>query len=95
MSYSFSARGETKADVMKAVVVALDNVVADQPIHAADRAQAQAAVEAFLDIVPIADGKDVSVSVSGYVSWSGLAGEADQVLTSANVNVSVSLVAKA
>lgn len=95
MSYSFSARGETKADVMKAIAAGLDNVVAGQPIHAADRAQAEAAAEAFLGIVPAAEGKDFSVTVNGYVSWTGLPGSADHSLTGASVSVSVSLVAKA
>ena len=95
MSYSFSARGATKADVIAKVSAELDKVVVSQPIHAADRAQAQAAVEAFVAVIPEnADGKDFYVSVSGSVGWSGNLGAADCTITSASVNVGASLIAK-
>ncbi len=95
MSYSFSARGATKVDVTAKISAELDKVVASQPIHSADRAQAQAAAEAFLAIIPDSAGdKDFCVSVSGSVGWSGMAGTADQVLTSAGVSVSAYMIAK-
>jgi hypothetical protein len=94
MSYSFSVRGATKAEVTAKVSAELDKVVATQPIHSADRAQAQAAAEAFVAIVPDnADGKDFYVSVSGSVGWSGNLG-VDSVVTSASVNVGALLIAK-
>lgn len=90
MSYSFSARGATKAEVMQKVAAELDKVVASQTIHAADRAHAQAAAETFLGVVTDPSGsKDFYVSVSGSVSW-GL----DDVITAASVNVSAGLMAK-
>lgn len=92
MSYSFSARGVTKAEVLTKVSAELDRVVASQPVHQADRYQVQAAVEAFLEILPSnPDGKEFSVSVSGSVGWNGLT-DADLVITGAGVNVSASLV---
>src|ERR1700686_5471373 len=95
MSYSFGVRGATKDEVVKNIAVELDNVVAAQPIHLADRAQAQAAAEAFLGVLPEKDAdQDFYVSVSGSVGWKGLLGAADHALTSASVNVSASLVAK-
>jgi hypothetical protein len=95
MSYSFSARGTTKAETIKNVSFELDKVVAAQPVHAADRAQAQAAAQAFLGVLPEnVDGYDFYVSVSGSVGWKGSLSAADQVLTSAGVNVSASLIAK-
>ena len=95
MSYSFSVRGATKADVINNAAAELDKVVASQPIHAADRAQAQAAAEAFLGIIPGKDDdQDFYLYVSGSVGWKGTLGAADQVLTSASVNVSASLIAK-
>src|SRR6266566_4997251 len=95
MSYSFSARGATKAEVMQKVTVELDKVVANQSSHSADRAQAQAAAEAFLGVIPADAGdKDFYISVSGSVGWNGLLGAADYVVTSASVNVSACLVAK-
>jgi hypothetical protein len=89
MSYSFSARGATKAEVMKQITTELDKVVAAQPIHAADRAQAQSVADAFLAIIPAIADKDFYVSVSGSVGWGG-----DKAITSASVNVSASTIAK-
>jgi hypothetical protein len=93
MSYSFGVRAATKAQAMEKVAIELDKVVAAQPIHSADRAQAQAAAAAFLGIIPNANAdQDFQVYVSGSVSWNGLL--PDAVLTSAGVNVSAALVAK-
>jgi regulator of protease activity HflC (stomatin/prohibitin superfamily) len=90
MSYSFGVRAATKAEVAEKIAAELDKVVAAQPVHAADRAQAQAAAEAFLGILPEKPtDQDFYVSVSGSVSW-----KADKVLTSAGVNISASLSAK-
>lgn len=94
MSYSFSARGATKEEAAKNVAAELAKVVAAQPIHAVDQAQAQAAAEAFLALVPGADGKDFHVSVHGSVSYHGTQGGADQVVSSVSVGVGASLVAK-
>ena len=92
MSYSFSARGATKAEVTKKISAELDKIVVAQPVHSADRAQAQAVAEAFLALIPAnADGKDFYVSVSGSV---GCYGTDPSVVTSAGVNVSASLTAK-
>lgn len=94
MSYSFSVRGTTKAEVTSKISDELAKVVASQPIHAADRAQAQAAAEAFVALIPpSADNKDFYVSVSGSLGWNGNLGEG-HVVTSASVNVSASLIAK-
>ena len=89
MSYSFSARGATRADVLKNIAVEFDKVVASQPVHAEDRKQAEGAAAAFLGVILGSDDKDFYVSVSGSLSW-----DADQRLTSASVNVSASLIAK-
>ena len=43
MSYSFSARAATKAEVIEKVSTELNKVVVSQPIHSADCAQAKAA----------------------------------------------------
>jgi hypothetical protein len=95
MSYSFSVRGATKAEAMQKVVAELDKVVASQPIHSADRAQAEAAACGFLSVIPDdAGGKDFYISVSGSVSWSGTL-DVDAVVKSASVNVSASLLDKA
>ena len=91
MSYSFSVRGATKTECMEKVAAELDKVVSGQPIHSADREQAKAAVWAFLDVLPNSPEKqDLSVSVSGSLSWNG----ADNAITSANVNISAGFLAK-
>ena len=94
MSYSFVARGATKSEVIEKIIAEFDIVVATQPIHAADRDQAQAAAQAFLDVLPSGvDERDFYVSVSGSVGWNGNFG-VDHVLTSAGVSVSASLIVK-
>ena len=91
MSYSFQVRGATKAAALTLVAAQLDAVVAFQPVHAADRAQALATAEAFVNLLPDCDAKDVSVSVNGYVM--GQWDKSDLVeLSGASVGVSASLV---
>ena len=94
MSYSFTVRADSKDKAKALVAEELDKVVAQQPVHAADRAQALAAAEAFIDVVdhePEADSKDIMVIVNGSVGWQ----HPDQSrLTSAAVNVSAYLNAK-
>lgn len=91
MSYSFSARGATKAEVLEKVGAELDKVVAAQPAHKADREPAYNAVEWFLAVVQGTDDKDFSVSVNGSVGWNS---DAPEIITGAGVGVSVSLVDK-
>lgn len=93
MSYSFGVRGATKTDAIAKVAAELDKVVTSQPIHSTDRAQAQAAAEAFINVIPDDETKDVYVSVRGSVGWQGTL-DIDAVVTSASVNVSAALVAK-
>lgn len=67
MSYSFSVKGETKDEAKAKVALELAKVVLAQPVHSKDQAQAQAAADAFIDVllVPIEEGTEVSVSVNG------------------------------
>ena len=92
MSYSFSVRAATKAEVLTKVNAELDKVVAAQPVHAGDRQQAYAATEAFLEIIPESDDMDLSVSVHGSLGWTE--DGADKVFSSASVGVSAQLVVK-
>jgi hypothetical protein len=74
MSYSFRKRAATRSALIALVVAELDNVVALQPIHSADRAQAQAAAESFLAIVQDpAEGKEFCIDMHGSMSytWDG------------------------
>ena len=94
MSYSFSVRAATKPEVLGKIAAELDKVVIAQPIHAADRTDAQEAALAFLNILSASADQDFHVSVSGSVSWNGTLGAPDQTLTSAGVSVSAALIAK-
>lgn len=93
MSYSFSVRAATKALALAAIALKLDEVVAQQPVHAADRQQAQDAANLFVGVLPEDESRDVAVSVSGWVSgrWQG-----SELLTleGASVTISANLVAK-
>lgn len=93
MSYSFSIRAATKAEAKDAVFTELVKVCDQQPVHAVDSQQANAAAAAFIDVLADDASKDVSVTVSGSVGWNG--GELPNVtISSAGVNVYASLVAK-
>ena len=95
MSYSFSVRGATREEAIAAVGAKLAEVVASQRIHAADAGWAQDAAKDYLSVLTDApEGKDFCVQVSGSLSWDGMLGSADQVITGASVNVSVRFVAK-
>lgn len=91
MSYSFSAKGNTKAETIAAVAAELDKVVTSQPVHAADRDQALAVATAFVNLLPEDADKDVSISVSGSLGWTGTY-PASHVVSNAQVNVYASLV---
>jgi hypothetical protein len=88
MSYSFSIRGATKDAAKYAVEKAFDEVVANQPIHARDRAAAIANASAAIDLLGEDASKQISVSCNGYVSWLE-----NGDLTGASIASSASLVA--
>lgn len=94
MSYSFSVRGATKQEVLEAVNAKMDEVVAQQPVHAADQAQAKAAAATFVDILPeLSESLMYSVSVNGSLGGVWESNTISRIL-SANITVSVSLVAR-
>lgn len=69
MSYSFNVLAASAATAALAVAAKLDETVAQQPIHEADKAQAYTTTEQLLDLVrEPAEGEQISVSVSGSVS---------------------------
>lgn len=89
MSYSFTVRAATKAEAISAVGDKLAEVVTQQPVHAADVEQAQAAAAAFVGLLLDDDSKDVCVSMNGYVSYTGPSS-----FIVASVSVNASLVGK-
>lgn len=93
MSYSLSVRGATAAAALAAAAVRFDQIVEQQSPHEVDKKPAMDAAEAFAALLPAHDNKDVAITMSG-----SLGGTWDQgkltMITSANVNVTVSLVDK-
>ena len=88
MSYSFTVRAATKAEAKEKIAAEFDKVVEGQPAHATDRAAAEAAAGAFVDLLgEPADGQVVQAVVHGSLGWRG---EGDY--TSANVGVQASIV---
>lgn len=94
MSYSFTIRGASKAMALASVSLKLDEIAIQQPVHAADNAQAMQAAELFVGVLPDDDTRDVQVSMNGYVSgqWEG---SSLLKLTSASVSVTAGLVERA
>lgn len=88
MSYSFSIRAATKAEASDKVATELSNVVNSQPVHAADREQAEAAVNSILGLLRDDGDQDISLTVSGSC-WS-----VDSGLNSVGLNINASLAPK-
>ena len=92
MSYSFTVQAGSKAEAKEQVTTELSKVVEQQPNHKADQEQAHAAAQAFIDILPDANDKDVAVRVAGHIASTGT--ESSEGLTSASFSVSAELVTK-
>lgn len=91
MSYSFTVVGADKAAALVAVAREMEKVVQQQPVHAADRDAAERTAAAFVDLLPTDDTKDVSVSVNGWLQWTGSAQEENYSITSGSCTVTASL----
>lgn len=94
MSYSFSFTAKDRAQAKERVITEFDRIVEQQPIHARDEVAATNAALAFIDLIAIPDGREISVTVSGSLGWSGVMTDnnaADLDLVGGGVNVSVSL----
>jgi hypothetical protein len=93
MSYSFSVKAATKAEVKEAVAKYFDDqVIAHQPVHARDRAAVLANANAVIDLLGDDETKDIHISCNGYVSWA-VAGEQSEVpLTVASITASAGYV---
>lgn len=93
MSYSFSVKANTREEAKAKVAEQLTGVVAGQPSHSADMKQAQAAADAFIDLLGEDDSKEVLVNMSGSLSWEWVDGTVTEI-TGANINVSAWLTQK-
>jgi hypothetical protein len=94
MSYSFQVKAPTKADAKNSVIAKFDEVVAQQPIHARDRAAVICNAISVINLLADNDSKDVLVSCNGYVSWPSGAVEEAQ-LNSTAVSASAGYVDRA
>lgn len=95
MSYSIGVRAPSRTAALAELAEKFDrDVVALQPIHAKDRAQALQTAEVFLGLVDDYDATafDVQISLSGSLGWQGL--DDERKITASNVSVSVYLMPK-
>lgn len=93
MSYSFSFQAANKAEAKKAVEAALEGMVAQQPIHARDKAAALANASAVIDLLVDDPDLIVSVNLNGYVGWRDvLSADGSNPLATASISASASLV---
>jgi hypothetical protein len=67
MSYSFSVRAATKAEAMERVEKEFEQVVANQPVHAADKDVASAAAQELIGVLADDETKTVDVAVNGSI----------------------------
>lgn len=94
MSYSFRVQAATKFDVKALIDAEFDKVVASQAVHAKDRDAAQAAAEAFVDVLDDDEEKDVSVSVAGSLAGNWAGSELTSI-SGADVSIRANLTTKA
>jgi hypothetical protein len=93
MSYSVTAKGATKNEALGDIIKQLDEVVGNQPTHAADIEQVKTSVDAFVKVLPeAAADEEVSISANGYLSWQG--DSTQPRFTSAHFSVTAGLVKK-
>jgi hypothetical protein len=73
MSYSIGVVAATLSAAREALAAKFDEIVMKpQPVHAKDREQALAAADAFLSLLgDKPEDHDVSVSLSGSLTWRG------------------------
>ena len=91
MSYSFTIHAKSKGEAKAGVSAKLAEVCQSQPAHQRDRAAAQAAANAFIDVlVEPMDKEMVNVHMTGALGWR----EKDQ-YTSGSVSVNVGITAVA
>ena len=94
MSYSFAITGASKAEATAKVAAEFDQVVANQPSHAADKDGAVAAANAFINLLrEPREGEQIAVNMYGSLGWEHSESSPTAFL-SGNVSVSASIAAK-
>lgn len=74
MSFSFSVRGATIAAVVAAATAKMDEVVAQQPAHTADRDAVVSAADDYAEMMGEPDeGEEIMLTIHGSLSgvWDG------------------------
>lgn len=99
MSYSFNVRAATKEGAIDAATAKFREVIESQPIHTRDEHAVAAGVAQVVAVITADESKDISVSVNGYVSWSGPDGGmlpigAEPVITHCSLQVAASTVVR-
>lgn len=88
MSYSFGLRAANKAALLALVSAKMDEIAAQQVCHERDKAAALATAEAFTGQLTDDESRDVSITMSGFLSGQWEGSDVTRV-TAANVSVSV------
>lgn len=96
MSYSFNIRVASAVLAATAIASKFDEVVASQPVHEKDREVAIATAGAIVGLIgEPAEGQEISISVSGWLQWQHIEGQAaPESFTGCSLTVSASIVAK-
>ncbi len=90
MSYSFSVKAANKSEAKAKVAAELEKAAQAQSCHERDKHQAQAAADAFIDLLVEDESNDVYVSMSG--SLTGIWTDGDvTTITGASVSVNAGL----
>jgi hypothetical protein len=93
MSYSFTVFAANKEEARAKVAAEFDSVEQQQPVHRADRAQAEATASSFIDLCEEpAEDQELSVRVAGSINWDG--SEVNARLRGAGISVTVGILAK-
>ena len=94
MSYSFAITGISKVDAAAKVAAKFDQVIVNQPTHAADKEGAVAAANAFINLLrEPGDGEQIAVNMYGSLGWEH-SDNPPTAFLSGNVSVSASIAKK-
>lgn len=91
MSYSFSVKGATKAEVITLANEQFDAVVVSQPAHAADMPAAKEVTAAFVNLLMDDDTCDVGLSINGSVYAVATSSRKVNGLRQASINIQAGL----
>jgi len=69
MSYSFNFQVDTKAEAKARVAFEMRQIVAQQPSHAKDQAEAVKAAHVFIDMLADKPEQVIQVSMHGALGW--------------------------